>query len=230
MPGDVFVGIPWRDRGDKARRQSVECVHAHLQKITHAIPHRIDGDGEAFSLAAARNRIVRMAEEAGAKVVVICDSDTLIEQTAMSKAVVAARESDRVILPFNLFRALGQRESIMVMNGRNPILLPDIGSLTWSVGGAFVTTPEAWWALGGQDERFTGWGCEDTAFNIVADKMRRSHVRVEGVIHHLWHPASPDKDAANLSYQENAALLQRYVDATDITTIIKEHHRADGSD
>lgn len=218
----VYIAVPWRDRGDVSRRNALMHVTKNLMGTVGRPVHHVDGEQEAFSLAAARNVAVRQAEMEGADVVVICDSDTLIEESALLDGIVAARELERVILPFNLFRALGQRESIMVMNGRNPITMPDIGSLTWSVGGAFVTTPEAWWALGGQDERFTGWGCEDTAFSLVADRLRRSHVRIPGTIHHLWHPASPDKDESNPSYRLNADLLARYGAATDITHMITE--------
>jgi len=219
---DIFVAIPWRDRGDDDRRNALRFIADHMVKTLGCPAHLVDGKQEAFSLAAARNEAVRQAQDAGAGIVVICDSDTMAEHSALVSAIHTARSEDRVVLPFNLFRALSYDASQKVMAGRNPMLMPDIGNLTWSVGGICVTTPKAWWALGGQDERFTGWGCEDIAFSLVADRMHRSHVRIKGVIHHLWHPASPDKGEANASYRVNAALLQRYDAATNIEDIIRE--------
>jgi hypothetical protein len=225
---DVYVAIPWRDTGDRDRRRSLMFVTSWLMGITGQPVHHADGQGERFSLAAARNAAVREARESGKHVVVICDADTIVDEDALQSAIELARTNNSVVLPFTLYRALGPEHSLQVINGRSPDLMPDIGWLDWSVGGVQVTTPETWDMLGGQDERFTGWGCEDTAFNLVADRMGHSHVRVEGTIHHLWHPQPEGKDTESESYKANAALLQRYVEAEDITEIVREHSNVAG--
>jgi hypothetical protein len=226
VSSDVFVAIPWRDRGDAARTRAMMHVTYALAAMTGEDVHHVDGSEDRFSLAAARNEAVRQGRAAGAKVIVLCDADTIPEPGPLATSIKLAQETAGIVLPFTLFRALGEYDSIAVMNGRDPWSFSDIGSLDWSVGGVHVTTPEVWASLGEQDERFTGWGCEDTAFAIAADRLGRSHTRVEGTIHHLWHPASPDKDEASEAYIANSALLQRYANSDDIKDIIKEWRRA----
>jgi hypothetical protein len=218
----VLVAIPWRDRGDRERTRALDFVRGHLKTITGVEPVITDGMGERFSLSAARNAAVERAKAAGVKVIVICDADTLVEPQAMHSAIEIAAIQDRVILPFTLYRALGPNESQAVMNGRDPARMTDIGSLTWSVGGVFVCRPKSWDALGGQDERFTGWGCEDTAFNLVADRLDRSHVRVKGTIHHLWHPHPETRDPEHAEYKANAALLAQYTEAENMRSFIRD--------
>jgi hypothetical protein len=200
----ILVAIPWRDNGDRHRQESLDFVVEHLYRATGCPIDLVDGDQEGFSLAAARNAAMRRE----ADVVVVCDADTVVEQEPLAAAIVMAAASDRVILPFTLYRALGPEGRLAVLSGITPRAVPEIGRLDWSVGGVQVARPDVWWALGGQDERFTGWGCEDTAFNLAADRLGRSHVRVPGEIHHLWHPVT--WRTTDPSYAANAALLQRY--------------------
>ena len=218
---NVLTAIPWRDGGDRDRRRALDFVRRNLEDITGVEPILVDGARERFSLSESRNVAVKRAKEAGATVVVICDADTIVERQALTSAIEVAAIQDRVILPYTLFRALSPAGSTSVMLGVDPWQTPDIGSLTWSVGGVFVCKPKSWDALGGQDERFTGWGCEDTAFNLVADRLDRSHVRVKGTIHHLWHPHPPTKDPEHEEYKANAELLKAYTEAEDMHAFLR---------
>jgi len=79
--------------------------------------------------------------------------------------------------------------------------------MTGSTGGVLVIRPDAWALAGGMDERFTGWGCEDSAFLAAADTLLGPSVRHPAQIVHLWHPTAdtpgPGRDA-------NYELLRRY--------------------
>ena len=90
------------------------------------------------------------------------------------------------------------------------------------MGGAYVCQPRAWDSLGGQDERFTGWGNEDTAFSLVADRLQRCHLRVHGTIYHLWHPYSESRDPEHPEHRANEALFASYVEAENMGNFLRD--------
>lgn len=59
--------------------------------------------------------------------------------------------------------------------------------------------------VGGFDERFTGWGLEDSEFAIRLYKLglKRLDPQFAAICFHLWHPERP-RDR----YQENNVILQ----------------------
>ena len=218
---DVLVGVPWRDRKNINRTRALECVVANLKNSTGLEVNLVDGKKIKFSLSAARNAAVELAKERNKSIVVICDADSLINPNSLINAIELARTAESVVLPYSIVRYLNQRGTHRVLSGKmDPNDAPDIAWFDWSVGGAFVTRPEIWDRLGGQDERFTGWGCEDTAFSITASKMGMPHVRVEGTMNHLWHPsAEKETDPA---YYVNAELLKKYDETDSIEDLIQE--------
>lgn len=74
-------------------------------------------------------------------------------------------------------------------------------------GGMFAIRADAFFHVGGWDERFVGWGGEDDALSV---KLQRAHVQAAvqpGAALHLWHPRATDQlDQAQ--YQRNLATLQ----------------------
>ena len=202
---DLLVAVPWRDRGSRTAARSLSYVVRHLEDVTGVEPILVDSPSPVFSLAAARNR----AFELSGGVVVVCDADTVPDGDALLAAIDLARTSPSVILPFTLFRALTPEATEEVLAGdRAPRDAADLLTLDWSVGGVQVASVATWTALGGQDERFTGWGCEDTAFYLTSLARERPHQRVEGQIHHLWHPRAVDERSPEYVYNEQ--LLRRY--------------------
>jgi hypothetical protein len=73
-------------------------------------------------------------------------------------------------------------------------------------GGAYVMRRQDWLDLGGMDEAFTGWGAEDDAFTIVAERALGKALTVGGIAYHLWHPA------ARITSPENYARLMKEYD------------------
>ena len=214
MAGEVFVAVPWRDRGNTHAQESLDYVIEHLYSILHQPVHLVDSPEGPWSLAAARNRAVREAHDAEADVVVICDADTIVEADALLRAVELAADCGRIVLPYTLFRALTPASSSAVISGIDPRAVPDGGRLDWSVGGVQVAQPDTWARAGWQDERFTMWGCEDTAFALAAARLVGPHERVDGVISHLWHPVTwKHDDPATIA---NSQLLIRYSEATTV--------------
>jgi hypothetical protein len=207
----VLVAIPWRPQPDR--------VYAHdltVQRYKHLLPDAdivdVDTSHEPFCLAACRNRGVREAEQAGFGVAVLGDADTLPEQKPLLAAIEAAQTSGLVHLPYTEYRSLradgtAQYQDGTRLEGCNHVVVP------YATSGVYVTTPAAWWASGGQDERFQGWGPEDFAWLITHRALLGADpVRHEGRVYALHHE-DPAKDGP--AYDAAVELYQRYLEAGD---------------
>lgn len=207
----VAVVIPWRP-GTAERNAHHEHVRAHLAALLpDAIHLDVDSGHTPFSRAGSRNEGVRLAQIAGADVVVLCDADTLPEPEPLHAAITAA--TDGVLhLPYTWYRGLSQRGTLDYLAGTPAVDCAVDLEHEWATGGVLALTPEAWNVAGGMDERFQGYGFEDAAFRIAADALLGSTVRHDGTITHLWHPSEVGHGSPQ--HVANGQLCQRYVDAT----------------
>lgn len=217
----VMLFATWRDARVLERIKNYRYVCDYTIKHLGLECHVADSDLPKFSLSAARNNAVQQAKAAGAEIVVIQDSDVLIDPVALTTAVEMAR-SGSIVLPYTLAKYLIPYHTNLILKGKiKPENAADLGSFDWSVGGAYVTSVESWEHVGGQDERFSGWGCEDMAFAEAANRLGKTLERSEGTMYHLFHP-SAEKET-DPSYYENAALMARYQDPNeDIQNLIRE--------
>jgi predicted glycosyltransferase involved in capsule biosynthesis len=220
VTNDVAVFIPWRDSGVLERQRSMSYVKNYLETNLNTQVNFADGKGERFSLSAARNNAVSQAKAMGAGVAVICDADTILEIDSIIEAILHVKSFNSIVIPYKISRYLTENSSNAVLTkNSNPNDLEAIASFDWSVGGAIVTPVDEWERVGGQDERFTGWGCEDVAFMIAAEKMGNRPIKIDGVMNHLWHPSAEKSGEA---YEYNAMLLQRYADTDNVELLIEE--------
>lgn len=220
----VAVVIPWRP-GTPERNAHHEYVRDHLVALLpDAIHLDVDSGHTPFSRAGSRNEGVRLAQIAGADVVVLCDADTLPEAEPLRAAIEAA--TDGVLhLPYTWYRGLSQRGTIDYLAGTPAADCSVDLEHEWATGGVLVIQPDAWWAMGGMDERMVGWGFEDAAARICADALLGPTVKHAGTITHLWHPQ--ESGLGSPQHVANGQLCQRYVDATGdadtLWAIVAEH-------
>lgn len=220
----VAAVIPWRP-GSPERNAHHETVRTHLrQLLPDAIHLDVDSDHTPFSRAGSRNEGVRQAQAAGADVVVICDADTLAEPEPLHAAITGAGDG-RMHLPYTWYRGLSRDGTARHTAGVPAADCPAELEHEWATGGIIVIRPDAWWAMGGMDEQFTGWGFEDAAARICADALLGETVRHPGTITHLWHPL--ESNLGSPQHVANGAHCQRYVDATgnpeQLRALIAEH-------
>ncbi|GGV45738.1 galactosyltransferase-related protein [Streptomyces spectabilis] len=207
----VGVVIPWRP-GTPERNAHHEYVRAHLAALLpDAIHLDVDSGHEPFSRAGSRNEGVRQAEAAGADVVVLCDADTLAEPEPVHEAIATAADG-RLHLPYSWYRGLTRDGTRAYLAGAQAADCPVDLEHGWATGGVLIIQPASWWAMGGMDERFTGWGFEDAAARICADALLGPTGTHEGTITHLWHPQ--ESGLGSPQHVANGQLCQRYVDAT----------------
>jgi len=203
----VACAVPWRP-GQPDRERHHAIVKSHLQAILPNAYHvDVDTDHEAFCLAGCRNQGVRAAQEAGCDVVVLCDADTLPEPAPLLAAINSAQDG-RLHLPYRTFKGFSPAGTAAYLAG-TPAHRCEVELQTeWSTGGVMVIQPAAWWRMGGSDERFRGWGFEDTATRVACDALLGPTVRHTGTIYHLWHPTSRDPNSP--LFKANQALMRRY--------------------
>jgi len=147
-----------------------------------------------FSLAAARNAVVSMADDRD--VVILSDADTIPWVTVVKQAVeMVSRDPALVIYPFNEYCYLSRQFALdMVHYTTVKDVNLDFYQPEWikpnSVGGILVTSPHTYWAVGGMDERFERtWGFEDNAFVAAADTLTKV-VRLPGRVYSFSHEVS----------------------------------------
>jgi hypothetical protein len=147
------------------------------------------GGAGVFNLSQARNHAVLQAKT---RYVIVADADTLPDIAAVEASL---DEFDGVTWPYMTFRhipnsAVDKSDLMSVQPDR---------TYGQSVGGILVCPTQIYWELGGMDEKFTGWGFEDNAFEIVARTLTRAIRRMDGIVFSFNHF---DGDPRNDAYRD----------------------------
>lgn len=210
---DVAVVIPWRPNGQPERERNFLLTEGHFFPMDWPV-WAADSGHKEFNRAAARNAGVLACGDAD--VLVVCDADFLPPLDAVLAACKGALEDGRLHQPFTeaLYLTEAETASYLAHEGLPARSGADL------TGGCFVMTPEAWFAAGGMDERFEGWGGEDDAFRIAAETLLGPRVHHEGVMPHLWHPSAAAFGTE--AHRGNLELLQRYVAASGNPYMIRQ--------
>lgn len=148
-------------------------------------------------------------------VAILLDSDVLVDLNRVRQAVTLAEQTGRVVHPFREWRGLKPQMTEKVLSGYRG---------DWSRNGihqtyrtnisACVVVPRAvWGATGGFDERFQGWGWEDSAWMWAVKALTGGHLRIKGELWHLWHKPSPEKEPGSPLLAQNKELAMRYWNA-----------------
>jgi GT2 family glycosyltransferase len=135
------------------------------------------------------------AKQARAKVLVCHDGDILVP-TGYAQAVLETldRGFDNAFIQrflFYLNRADSQRvQETNQLSG----CCPDDVRHNW-VGGTLAIRRDAYFAIGGFDERFVDWGGEDNEFHSRCAALRQCRFGFVPFVH-LWHPPQANKSGA----------------------------------
>lgn len=187
----MFIAMIWRPQPSRERSFAFATEFwASMGTVRH-----FDSGHTPFNRAASRNMAVKWAAENGHSKLVITDADTIADHTAVIEAWNQADDS-AVHLPYDLCRVFNAADQI-------------VAEIPWTCGGIYVTTPHAWWAVGGQDERFTKWAPEDMAFKIAHETLIGPMVRHHGNLASLSHDPDPNRHADSES-DPNVQLYRSY--------------------
>lgn len=132
---------------------------------------------------------------------IVADADvTLGSMSQLTAGIDLAVELDQVVFPFRRYVGLTPENTRTVLEGGG---YSDRGGFRSQAHTSSVTIilRSVWDRIGPFEERFTGWGFEDSEFA----RRARPFGRVRGDVYHLWHPRSEHKRQGAL-YEANRKL------------------------
>lgn len=184
------------------------------------------GDGP-FNRSAAINQ----AAEGDWDVLVILDSDVIVDVGAVRAGVERAAESGDLVLPFRRRQMLSAQGTRQILRGYQGSWRRWIATSERNRVSCCVIVPRALWdAVGGFDELFEGWGGEDEAFYYACRTLADSQ-RLPGDVWHLHHAPSPHHDRRSPLYRQALRLCERYerADGDDLAMrrLLAEPHTPD---
>jgi glycosyltransferase involved in cell wall biosynthesis/SAM-dependent methyltransferase len=139
------------------------------------------------------------------------DADLLVPPDFLRRGLEAWRAGARAVLPYRSVSYLAARETEAAVEERlaEPFRRSDPERFRGrrfddSEGGALWVDAELYRAVGGHDERFRGWGCEDREICMRLEHSGAKPLRLDGTLIHLHHPRPAESDDAATA---NQALL-----------------------
>jgi hypothetical protein len=158
-------------------------------------------------------------------VLVVGDADVLAPST-LGEAVLRCQQGVAAVKPYRDIVDLSPEETARVRGGdwnlvpARPAGAPPSreGKQEYVVfaGGLFVIQRDAYWRLGGFDERFRGWGGEDDAMTVKLQRARLAMGEIDArPALHLCHPRSEETTFGQPHYEANVRLLADYQDYSD---------------
>jgi glycosyltransferase involved in cell wall biosynthesis len=178
-------------------------------KIIEVYPENIDNFFYNKSLCANI-----AALEADSKILIFADADCLIAPEAVKKAIIdidSGRHSWGTINTHVL--RLSKEETEIFLEDSLPIS-KEKSYVGQKCGGLFLITRDLFIKIGGYDERFEGWGGEDTALSLLLDSIEKGYLpEKEEVLVHLWHPCQISKtpNVFHSKNKNNEFLITRYL-------------------
>lgn len=210
----VHVVIPHRP-GDRQRARNTATVQSWWLH-TFGLGTNVcdDPNPTGFNRGRALNAGVADLGADPFDVLVLTDGDLIPDQRAIEQAIgaVAAGSARGYVVPFTEVRYLSAGATEAVHAGDAPTDHELDG--VWdrrSTGGINVMRVATFEAAAGFDPRFTGWGFEDSAWDIAVSTLVAPTRWMAGPVWHLWHP--PARDPEHPSYQAGLDLCRRYEDA-----------------
>ncbi len=206
----TVVLVPYRPANDR-HRWLYDMVRPELESFGWPI---YEGTCEGrWSRAPAVNDAARQA--GSWDVAFIADCDTIPEHDAILRAVDWVDSTGGGARPHDERYMLSQEGSLVAMQRGVEHLEKRHYLRQWAGGGLDVVTRDAWDAVGGMDERYVGWGYEDSEFHVQL-LVKRRWDRLPGECWHLFHPTTenkPDQETIRLFKQtqrEHKDVLDRW--------------------
>lgn len=153
-----------------------------------------DDGGDPFSRGGSLNQGVA---ETGSDVIVAADADILIGRAQILAAVELAAAAPGLVQPFTRLHwydaartraLLTAPHRAFAPGGPSPTYRWNVSPTTPLLGGLNVLSRETWERAGRWLAAFRGWGHEDIAFAAQCRTLVAPHRKVEGTVHHLFHP------------------------------------------
>ena len=176
---------------------------------------------ELFNKAKAVNQAFR---QSSGKYLVIADADVIFDPKIIDEAIAYLGEYAWVF-PFKNVVELTKQETNNLISHppswpleiQNPASVVDF---TLSLAGRLIIlTRAAFETVGGFDETFKGWGCEDDAFGLSLETLCGQKKKINSTIYHLYHEHIGEN---NPNFSRNLAYYYRYCHARGNRKMIED--------
>jgi hypothetical protein len=173
-------------------------------------------NGGLFNRSAALNLAAHEAKGSIATqpwdVALVIDADVICDPEQVQEALERAHAEQRIYLAFSRRHNLNERGSLKVMAGEQGSWRRYIGKTYNDMASSAIAIPRATWdLLEGFDEKFEGWGFEDSAFALAYETLTGSTIqKVPGELWHFWHPTAPEGKRGTPSYTANRERMEAY--------------------
>lgn len=215
----IGLVIPWRPT--PSRLKALDAVlDWYKTNLTDIEVFYADRPGEYWNAAGSRNDGVKRAQEAHCDVIIINDGDTIPEIEPLMESIEECQKDGMIHNPYTHCKYFDMEMTDKILSGSDAKLLKHT-LYTGANGGIYVCTPEAWWSVGGMDEKFKQWGPEDSALEIAHKIIKgKPFIKHEGYIYCLGHELQIHDKGFHSSHQNNIKLYTLYTQATSAQRIL----------
>lgn len=179
-----------------------------------------------------RSAAVNSAAEGDWDVALIIDGDVVASAHQVQAAVDNAAATGRLTLAYERYVNLNQQMTTKVLDGFDGSWDPGTKYKMDDHVSSILAVPRSLWdQVGGFDERFSGWGHDDTAFAQACRVIGGGIDRIPGTVWHLFHPDSPERNRKSSLFQASELLANRYWSTTDpaaMRALVAERATLDG--
>jgi hypothetical protein len=223
----TVILVPYRPDG--GRRDALwKFTRAWLEEHHPTDPIYIGKSPDGpFNRSAAINDASRQAGDWD--VAVICDSDTVVPPGQYAEAVRKANDTGLLVSALTKVVELTKDSTDQLLAGADVDIstLKKVKTRTkddMTQSSVLAVPRDLWDAVGGFDEQFCGWGCEDNAFWLAATVLGGKGptrvpndaphsgrpVRIDGPAFHLWHELASKIKLFDPIFRTNFKRLRHY--------------------
>jgi mannosyltransferase OCH1-like enzyme/GT2 family glycosyltransferase len=161
------------------------------------------------------------ASLSSADIFIVHDADMVLDLSTLQEAVDQFERGIEAVNPFDLLIDLNSEETESFLLGDKEVDISRSeseinriyqGQIPPFCGGVFLISSNVFYAIGGMDERFSGWGAEDDAVSLrLFNQTSKIQIFEQKIAYHLHHEKkSGAPNTASASYVRNLALLSAY--------------------
>lgn len=201
---NVSVLIPYRSDGG-SRERVWDYILPEWEQTGLDICVGSDSGVGPFNCAMAQNNAFRQSKY---DVLAMFGADQLPHMKAIHDGVNILKEGWDWLPIMSETAYYSRQATEMILKGRDPYRTPLDNKLPYCTG-IVMLTREAYVEVGGMDERFVGWGFEDTAFRQTLTGRFGHSPCPSNVLRCLWHE-TPNRTEGS----PNSKLMEDYIPLT----------------